>query len=213
MRSFAAAFILLLMATLPLRAEIDITEITTPGGLTAWHVEEPSIPFVALELRFRGGASLDAPDKRGAINLMTALLEEGAGELDARGFAEAREALAASFRFDVGDDSLSVSARFLNENRAEAVALLREALVNPRFDESAIERVRAQVLAGLKRRETDPDAIASTNLAVIAGGQGDAQAAAQRVNASVAALKRFHEAFQVLERPEGDEEDGDDEED
>ncbi|MDD3838779.1 MAG: hypothetical protein PHG43_13185 [Phenylobacterium sp.] len=57
------------------------------------------------------------------------------------------------------------------------------------------------------------DAIASTNLAVIAGGQGDAQAAAQRVNASVAALKRFHEAFQVLERPEGDEEEGDDEED
>ncbi|MFC3076478.1 hypothetical protein ACFODL_00100 [Phenylobacterium terrae] len=50
------------------------------------------------------------------------------------------------------------------------------------------------------------DAIASTNLAVIAGGQGDAQAATQRVHASVAALKRFHESFQVLDKPEGDEE-------
>lgn len=54
------------------------------------------------------------------------------------------------------------------------------------------------------------DAIASTNLAVIAGGQGDAQAAAQRVNASVGALKRFHESFQILDKPEGDEEEEDD---
>jgi hypothetical protein len=50
------------------------------------------------------------------------------------------------------------------------------------------------------------DAIASTNLAVIAGGQGDAQAAAQRVHASVAALKRFHESFQVLDKPDAEDE-------
>ena len=43
------------------------------------------------------------------------------------------------------------------------------------------------------------DAVASTNLAVINAAQGDAAAATQRVQASVAALKRFHEAFQVLE--------------
>ena len=49
------------------------------------------------------------------------------------------------------------------------------------------------------------DAIASTNLAVIAGGQGDVQAAAQRVNASVGALKRFHESFQILDKPEAEE--------
>jgi hypothetical protein len=43
------------------------------------------------------------------------------------------------------------------------------------------------------------DAVASTNLAVITGGQGDAQGAFARVQASVAALKRFHDAFTVLE--------------
>lgn len=49
------------------------------------------------------------------------------------------------------------------------------------------------------------DAIASTNLAVINGAQGDAQAATQRVQASIGALKRFHEAFAVLKS--GDEQD------
>jgi len=48
------------------------------------------------------------------------------------------------------------------------------------------------------------DAIASTNLAVINSAQGDPQAATQRVQASVGALKRFHAAFQVL-KGEGDE--------
>ena len=47
------------------------------------------------------------------------------------------------------------------------------------------------------------DAIASTNLAVINGAQGDAAAATTRVQASVAALKRFHDAFAVLQAPPG----------
>ena len=50
-------------------AAVDIQEITSPGGIEAWLVEERSIPFTALEIRIRGGASLDDPDKRGARNL------------------------------------------------------------------------------------------------------------------------------------------------
>lgn len=55
------------------------------------------------------------------------------------------------------------------------------------------------------------DAIASTNLAVLNGAQGDAAAATQRVQASVAALKRFHEAFQVLDAEADDAEPAEDE--
>jgi zinc protease len=119
--------------------------VTSPGGVEAWLVEDSSIPFVAIEIWFNGGASLDAPGKRGAIHLMTGLLEEGAEDMDARAFAEAVEGLAASFDFDVFRDALTVSARMLTENRDEAADLLRAALVAPRFDEDAIERVRGQV--------------------------------------------------------------------
>lgn len=146
-----------LLLTSPLRAEIEIVEVESPGGINAWLVEEHSIPFVALELRFKGGASLDLPGKRGATNLMVGLLEEGAGELDSRAFAEQAEALAASFDFDVGDDAVSISAQFLTENQDEALALLRDALTQPRFDQSAIDRVRAQVVSGIRSDQQDPD--------------------------------------------------------
>lgn len=140
-------------------AEIDIQQVTSPGGVKAWLVEEPSIPFVALEIRFRGGASLDAPGERGATNLMVGLLEEGAEDMDARAFAEARDSIAARFSYDVGDDTVGVSAKFLTETRDQAVDLLRASLVAPRFDDVAIERVREQVLSGIRSDATDPDEI------------------------------------------------------
>ena len=162
----------LLTATLaaPLRAAVDIQDITTPGGIRAWLVEEHSIPFAAIEIRFKGGGSLDREGKRGAINLMTGLIEEGAGDMDAQQFAAARDALAASFRFDSHRDALTISARFLTENRDEAMALLREALINPRFDDDAIERVRGQVLSAIRGDENDPNGIASRTFNAMAYG-------------------------------------------
>ncbi len=153
--------LVLLIAALPARADVDIKEITTNGGLNAWLVEDHTIPFVSLELRFRGGVSLDPEGKGGVINLMTGLLEEGAGDLDARAFARETESLAASFSYDAGQDTVSVSARFLTENRDEALELLRKSLVTPRFDEADLERVRAQVLSIIRSNAKDPSEIAS----------------------------------------------------
>jgi zinc protease len=165
-----ALFAALLFLALPAHADMQIKSVTSPGGITAWLVEDHNIPFTALEIQFRGGTSLDAPGKRGAVNLMTALIEEGAGDMDSRGFAEARDALAANFTFDSGSDSVSVSARFLTENRDEAITLLREALVNPRFDQAALDRVREQVLSNLRSDEKDPDTLASNALNRLAFG-------------------------------------------
>lgn len=145
----------------PLKAAVEIQEVTSPGGIKAWLVQENSIPFVSLEIRFLGGSSLDPEGKRGVTHLMTATIEEGAGDLDAAAFAEARDGLAASFGFRSSDDSLSVSVQMLTENRDEASALLREALVNPRFDQDAVDRVRAQVLSGIRSDLTDPNWIAN----------------------------------------------------
>jgi len=163
-----AALVLVTVLATPLQAEIPVREITTPGGITAWLVQSPDIPVIALEIRFRGGATVDLPGKEGAVNLMSGLLEEGAGDLDARGFAEAREGLAASLRFGASLESVSVSARFLSETRAEVTALLKSALNEPRFDPEALDRVRGQVLASIRSEARDPGAIAGRTFAELA---------------------------------------------
>ncbi|MFK7744343.1 MAG: M16 family metallopeptidase [Roseobacter sp.] len=190
MKRFLTTIFALVCLVGPASAAVDIKEVKTPGGLTAWLVEDHSIPFMALEIRFRGGASLDAPGKRGAINLMTGLLEEGADDMDARTFAREVEGLAASIGFSVGDDALSVSARFLSENRDEAVALLRAALQEPRFDEDAITRVRQQVLTGIASDAKDPDELASRAMDKIAFGDHPYATSLSGTAESVAALTR-----------------------
>lgn len=157
---FALAAALAVLATLPTHAAVEVQEVESPGGFTAWLVEEHSIPFAAVEFRFRGGTVLDLPDKRGAVNLMTGLLEEGSGDMDARAFAEARENLATRISFDASSDAVSVSFRFLSENRDASAALLRQALTEPAFAEDAIERVREQVLSNIRSEASDPNAIA-----------------------------------------------------
>jgi len=156
-RIFTLAF--LALAALPLRAATDIQVVTSPGGITAWLVQEPSIPMVALQFSFRGGASQDALDKLGATNLMVGLLEEGATGISATEFAERSDELGARFRFSTGRDSVSITASMLTSNLEESVALLRLALVEPSFGEAAFERVRGQVNSGLRSDETDPQAI------------------------------------------------------
>ncbi|MTH65330.1 M16 family metallopeptidase [Paracoccus shanxieyensis] len=187
-RAFAT-FVFVALAALPARA-IDIQQVTSPGGIKAWLVEDHSIPFTALSLMFKGGASLDAPEKRGAINLMTALLEEGAGEMNSVQFAEAVEGLGASARFNVGDDALTVTARALTDNRDQAADLLRAALTEPRFDPDAVERVRAQVQSVIKSEATDPQSIATKELAKLAWGDHPYATSINGTEASVAALTR-----------------------
>ena len=187
---FALALTALLALAGPLRAAVEIQEVTTPGGITAWLVEEDAVPFTALEIHFRGGGSLDRDGKRGAVNLMTATLEEGAGDLDAQAFAVARDELAASFRFDVSRDGLSVSARFLTENRDEAMALLKLALTEPRFDEDAVARVREQILSGIRSDLNDPDRIAGERFNTLAYGDHPYATNLDGTLESVAALTR-----------------------
>ncbi len=171
-------------------AEVDIKAITSPGGINAWVVEEPAIPFTALEIRIEGGTSLDEPGKRGAINLMMALIEEGSADLDAREFQAKLDSLAASFSFGVYDDTASISAQFLTENRDEVLELLRTALIQPRFDQDAIDRVRAQILSGIASDAKSPNSIAGAAFNAAAFGDHPYGTSSDGTVESVNALTR-----------------------
>lgn len=171
-------------------AEVKIQEVTSPNGIKAWLVEDTSIPFMALELSFRGGLSLDPEGKRGATYLMTGLLEEGSADLEAVAYARELEALAASIDYDGSDDSIAISARFLTENREAVVALLRDTIMQPRFDPEALERVRGQVLSGLAGDLKNPNDIAGATFAAMAYGAHPYGGSEKGTLETVAALTR-----------------------
>jgi zinc protease len=156
-----AIALLALFAVASAASAMTIEKIVSPSGIQAWLVREHAVPLVALSYAFHGGSSQDDADKAGAANLAADLLDEGAGSLDSKAYHERLENHAIDLRFRVGRDYFRGSLRTLNEHRDEAFDLLRLALTKPRFDADAVERVRGQELAGLRRDTTNPNNLAS----------------------------------------------------
>ncbi len=165
---FLTVLFVMFFAAVSASAQIKIEQVTSEGGIQAWLVNESAIPFVAIQIAFQGGTALDAEGKTGATNFMVGLLEEGTGNMDATAFRQASESLAAKFGFSANRDSVRISVQVLKSNMNVALALLRKAIMDPAFNETAISRVRAQIISGLESDLKDPQTIASNKLNAIA---------------------------------------------
>lgn len=144
-------------ATSPTQARV----VVSPGGVEAWHVESSVVPLVALAFTFEGGAAQDPEGKPGVAQMLARLLDEGAGPYDSDAFQERLAARAIELSFNAGPDALGGSLKTLVKHADEAFELLALALAEPRFDQDAIERVRAQTLAGLRYQQNDPGVMAT----------------------------------------------------
>ncbi len=150
---------LLVLAALPARA-VEIQRVTSPGGIEAWLVEDHANPLFAMRFFFRGGSALDPKGREGLAEMTSALLDEGAGDLDSTAFQRRLEDLSAGLRFSSGADNFSGGLRALSETRDEAFEMLRLALTAARFDSDPVERIRSQLLAGLAESAEDPNYLA-----------------------------------------------------
>jgi zinc protease len=137
-----------------------IQKITTKLGLNVWLVEDYTVPMIAFECACKGGAAQDPADKAGLATMMAGLLDEGAGELDSTAFHRAMDDKAIEISFSVSRDHLRGHLKTLSKYARDAFDLLKLALIRPRFDDEAIERIRAQMIASLKREARDPDVLA-----------------------------------------------------
>jgi zinc protease len=138
-----------------------IERVVSPGGIEAWLVHEPAVPMIAIDFAFVGGAAQDAPAKGGTATLVASLLDEGAGDLDAKTFHALLERKAIELGFQAERDTLRGTLRTLTENKDEAFEYLWLALTQPRFDPSDVEVIRAQILSMLRRATTSPTDIAN----------------------------------------------------
>jgi zinc protease len=147
-------------ASAPARA-IDIQSVTSPGGVTAWLVEDRTIPLVAMKFSFDGGAAGDPQDKSGIANFLSGMLDEGAGDLDSQAFQTRLDELSIKLSFSATRDEFQGSLQTLTRTRDEAFDLLKLALTAPRFDAEPLQRVRSQILLGIRQDNEDPSTIAT----------------------------------------------------
>jgi len=140
---------------------VNVKTVVTPRGLTLWLVESSAVPLVSLEFAMRGGAAQDEADKAGLGVLVSGLLDEGAGDLDAQAYQRALDEKAIELSFHNDRDHMTGRMRTLVKNLDRAAELLRLALNAPRFDEEPFFRVREAANARLRHDANDPASVAA----------------------------------------------------
>ncbi|KJC58319.1 zinc protease [Bradyrhizobium sp. LTSPM299] len=161
---------MLTLSSAPSQAAAKIQKLVSPGGIEAWFVQDATVPLIAMEYAFSGGASQDPAGKPGVGNLVADLLDEGSGDLDSNAYHERLDRRAIELSFAVARDHFRGSLRMLKDNKDEAYELLRIALTSAHFEPVDVERIRGQVISTLRRESTNPSSLAGRKFLEVAFG-------------------------------------------
>ena len=140
---------------------VDVQQVKSPGGITAWLVEDHSIPLMSMRFAFKGGWANEPEEKQGATHFLAGMLDEGAGELDSKQFQTRQQQLAMKLSFRARADRFYGSFQALTKHRDASAAMLADALNVPRFDDVPFERIRSQILLNIRSNSQDPERVAS----------------------------------------------------
>ena len=138
----------------------DIRNWTTGKGAKVLFVAAPELPMVDIRLVFRAGAARDGV-QGGVASLTNALLDQGAGGLDADQIARGLEQYGAELGNGAERDMAWLSLRSLTDPKLldPSLELFRKVLSKPDFPEADFERERQRTLVGLQYEKQKPDAI------------------------------------------------------
>lgn len=143
---------------------VPVERVVSPAGIEAWLVSDATVPMIVLQAYWPGGSAIEPEALSGVTGVMASMLSEGAGDLDANAFKERLEELNMSLGFSAGWDGVGMSLVTLSENRDAAFEMARLALMAPRFDAAPLDRIKRQMLVGIRQRDTNPGYLANLAL-------------------------------------------------
>ena len=106
--TLAACLALVPLASTSSHAAAKIQRLVSPGGIEAWFVQDATVPLIAMEYAFGGGATQDPADKPGVGNMVASLIDEGSGDLDSKTYHERLDRRAIELGFSSSLLSLSM---------------------------------------------------------------------------------------------------------
>ncbi len=161
---FVRAFVCIVALTLSATswASPDIQQWTTDNNTRVFYVHAPELPMVDISVVFNAGAARD-DEKHGVSNMTAAMLDEGAGSLDADAIATAFASVGAKYSASSERDMAVFSLRTLTEKNAfnTATEMFNTVLSKPTFPADAFQRTQQRFLIGLQAEKQSPQAIAT----------------------------------------------------
>ncbi len=130
------------------------------NGIRVFGIEDREVPLVQFSLRFEGGMLLDDPEEVGVANLLAQTMLQGTANRTPEELELAIQLLGASMSASAGPEAFTLSGVTLARNWAETLELLREILLEPRFDPQEFELAQRRVENQIQQQAGNPNAIA-----------------------------------------------------
>jgi zinc protease len=174
----------------PLRIPVIATR-TLSNGIQVVVLENHEIPIVRVRAVIDASALLEAAGKEGLASVTFAMLGEGTATRSADQLSDAFAAL--------GNGVSPTGFLTITKNLAPSLALMADQLENPAFPQEALDRIRANRLADLKRLQDQPSYLAQRVFANAVYGTGHPyeRAATEQSLTSLARadLVEFHDTW------------------
>ena len=142
------------------------------SGPVAYVVPDRELPLVNLSILVRTGDYVEPQGKEGLAGLTGYLLARGGTKSKTAEELEERLAfLAANLNSGAGETEGSVSLNLLSKDLEEGLAILREVLTAPRFQDDKITLRKQQLLQSMKERNDDSSNIEGREAGFLASGE------------------------------------------
>ena len=135
------------------------------NGLPVWLIEAHEVPIVQVNLAVFAGSGDDPAGKFGTASLTAAMLDEGAGARSALEIADAIEFLGASLATTSSFDASAVRLNVPVARLQDALPVMADVALRPRFEDGELNRVRQERLTALLQARDDPPQIAAMSFA------------------------------------------------
>ena len=132
----------------------------TANGIKAYGIKYTEVPLVQFSILMDGGMLLDPKDKIGTGILTARLMNEGTKTKTAIELREAFQDLGANISIQAGTSTISINGNCLVSKFKETLALAKEMVFEPRWDEKEFALIKQQAIDNLKRNETRPATVA-----------------------------------------------------
>jgi zinc protease len=139
----------------------DIRRATLSSGVPIMVAEVHHFPVVTLGLVLPAGAVQEPPEAAGLASLTAELLDSGAGGRSGVEIAETVEGLGVQLDAGTGWETSQLELSALRSRLEAALPLMEDLLLRPTFPEDEVERLRAERIAELAQRRSDPRSLAN----------------------------------------------------
>jgi zinc protease len=139
----------------PAITEAPTKKIVLANGLTLLFTKNTTAPLVAIQLSTLGGLLAETDATNGTGNAMMSLLTRGTTSRTAEQIAELLDTTATSLAGASGNNTFAISAQCLKQHTNTTFDLFTDILLNPKFDDKELEKLRPQLLAAIDQAAED----------------------------------------------------------